>query len=33
MFIFDEELGLMLERTQAMGFDLAGLRDQGLLTD
>ncbi len=32
MFVFDEELGLMLERTRAMGFDLAGLRDQGLLT-
>ncbi|CAO4180368.1 non-specific serine/threonine protein kinase [Methylorubrum populi] len=32
MFVFDEELGLMLERTQAMGFDLAGLRDRGLLT-
>lgn len=32
MFVFDEELGLMLERTRAMGFDLAALRDQGLLT-
>jgi circadian clock protein KaiC len=32
MFVFDEELGLMLERTRAMGFDLAGLRDQGMLT-
>ncbi|WP_267357223.1 MULTISPECIES: ATPase domain-containing protein [unclassified Methylobacterium] len=32
MFVFDEELGLLLERTKAMGFDLAGLRDQGLLT-
>ena len=32
MFVFDEELGLMLERTRAMGFDLAGLRDRGLLT-
>jgi circadian clock protein KaiC len=32
MFVFDEELGLLLERTQAMGFDLARLRDQGLLT-
>ncbi len=32
MFVFDEELGLMLERTRAMGFDLASLRDQGLLT-
>ncbi|MGX5777161.1 ATPase domain-containing protein [Methylorubrum zatmanii] len=32
MFVFDEELGLMLERTRTMGFDLAGLRDRGLLT-
>ena len=32
MFIFDEELGLLLDRTRAMGFDLAGLRDSGLLT-
>ncbi|GJD54571.1 ATPase domain-containing protein [Methylobacterium dankookense] len=32
MFIFDEELGVLLERTRAMGFDLAGLRDQGQLT-
>lgn len=32
MFVFDEELGLLLERTRAMGFDLPGLRDQGLLT-
>ena len=32
MFVFDEELGLMLERTRAMGFDLAGLRDRGQLT-
>ena len=32
MFIFDEELGLLLERTRAMGFDLAGLRAQGRLT-
>ncbi|MCJ2086708.1 AAA family ATPase [Methylobacterium sp. E-005] len=32
LFVFDEELGLMLERMRAMGFDLAALRDQGLLT-
>ncbi len=32
MFIFDEEVGVMLERTRAMGFDLAGLRDRGQLT-
>ena len=32
MFVFDEELGLLLDRTLAMGFDLAGLCDQGLLT-
>jgi circadian clock protein KaiC len=32
MFVFDEELGLLLERTKAMGFDLVGLRDRGLLT-
>ena len=32
MFVFDEELGVMLERTRAMGFDLAGLRDSGQLT-
>jgi len=32
MFVFDEELGVMLERTRAMGFDLAGLRDAGALT-
>ena len=32
MFIFDEELGLLLERTRTMGFDLAGLRDSGHLT-
>ena len=32
MFVFDEEVGLLLERTRAMGFDLAGLRDKGLLT-
>ena len=32
MFVFDEELGILLERTLAMGFDLAGLRDRGQLT-
>lgn len=32
MFIFDEELGLMLERTRAMGFDLEAMRDSGLLS-
>ena len=32
MFVFDEELGLMLERTRALGFDLAALRDRGQLT-
>ena len=31
MFIFDEELGLLLGRTKAMGFDLQGLRDSGAL--
>lgn len=32
MFVFDEELGLMLERTRAMGLDLGVLRDRGQLT-
>ncbi|GBU16053.1 circadian clock protein KaiC [Methylobacterium sp.] len=32
MFIFDEELGLLLERTRQMGYDLGGLVEQGLLT-
>lgn len=27
MFVFDEELGLLLERTRAMGFDLQAMRD------
>lgn len=31
MFIFDEELRLLFERTQAMGFDLRGHRDRGEL--
>jgi circadian clock protein KaiC len=31
MFVFDEELGLLFARTQAMGFDLQGLRDSGML--
>jgi len=32
MFVFDEELGGLLERTRAMGFDLAGMRERGQLT-
>ncbi|MCE4222831.1 circadian clock protein KaiC [Methylobacterium sp. C25] len=31
MFIFDEELGLLLERTRVMGFDLEAKRDSGQL--
>ncbi|GJE41501.1 ATPase domain-containing protein [Methylobacterium soli] len=31
MFIFDEEIGLLLERTRQMGYDLEGLRDAGKL--
>jgi circadian clock protein KaiC len=31
MFIFDEELALLYERTRAMGFDLEGKRDAGSL--
>lgn len=31
MFIFDEELGLLIERTKAMGFDLNGYRESGQL--
>ncbi len=31
IFIFDEELGLLLERSRTMGFDLAGMRDRGQL--
>jgi circadian clock protein KaiC len=30
-FAFDEELGLLFDRTKAMGFDLEGLRKMGLL--
>jgi circadian clock protein KaiC len=28
-FVFDEELGLLFDRTKAMGFDLEGMRDAG----
>ena len=31
MFVFDEELGLLLNRSRALGFDLEGLREAGLL--
>ena len=31
MFVFDEELALLFERTGAMGFDLEGKRDAGAL--
>jgi circadian clock protein KaiC len=31
MFIFDEELGLLFDRTKAMGFDLEGWRESGHL--
>lgn len=31
MFVFDEELGLLLDRTAQLGFDLAGMRDAGLV--
>jgi len=31
MFVFDEELGLLFDRTRAMGFDLEGMRRQGSL--
>jgi len=31
MFVFDEELGLLLDRTRAMGFDLEGMQARGLL--
>ncbi|HET6631642.1 MAG TPA: ATPase domain-containing protein [Rhodanobacteraceae bacterium] len=31
IFIFDEELGLLLDRARALGFDLEALRDAGLL--
>ncbi|RAK61180.1 circadian clock protein KaiC [Phenylobacterium hankyongense] len=29
LFIFDEELGLLFDRTRALGIDLEGLRDRG----
>jgi circadian clock protein KaiC len=31
LFVFDEELGLLFDRTKAMGFDLERLRDEGSL--
>lgn len=31
MFVFDEELGLLYQRTRAMGYDLEALRDSGAL--
>ncbi|WP_018262472.1 ATPase domain-containing protein [Methylobacterium sp. WSM2598] len=31
MFVFDEELGILFERTRQMGIDLEALRDQGRL--
>jgi circadian clock protein KaiC len=31
MFVFDEELGLLFNRTRALGFDLASMRDAGKL--
>jgi circadian clock protein KaiC len=31
LFVFDEELGLLFQRTKVMGFDLEGLRDSGML--
>ena len=33
MFIFDEELGLLFDRTKAMGFDLEGWRESGAPPD
>jgi len=32
IFVFDEELGLLFDRTKAMGFDLEAERDAGTLT-
>jgi circadian clock protein KaiC len=32
LFIFDEELGLLFDRTKALGLDLEGLQDSGALT-
>lgn len=31
LFVFDEELGLLFDRTRAMGFELEALRDSGAL--
>ncbi|GAA4330542.1 serine/threonine protein kinase [Pigmentiphaga soli] len=31
MFVFDEELGLLFDRTRAMGFDLQAMRAEGML--
>lgn len=31
LFVFDEELGLLFDRTLSMGFDLQAMRDAGLL--
>lgn len=31
MFVFDEEIGLLISRTRAMGFDLEGMRKAGSL--
>lgn len=31
MFVFDEELGLLIERTRAFGVDLAAMRDSGAI--
>lgn len=31
LFVFDEELGLLLDRTKAMGFDLAAMQSRGAL--
>ena len=32
MFIFDEEMGLLLDRAKPLGFDLAAMRDCGKLS-
>jgi circadian clock protein KaiC len=31
IYVFDEELGLLVDRTRSMGFDLEGMRDAGSL--
>ncbi|HLH98816.1 MAG TPA: ATPase domain-containing protein [Xanthobacteraceae bacterium] len=31
LFVFDEELGLLLDRASGLGIDLAGMRDAGML--